>query len=179
MESTELTMFTETIRFQNSNIWIKPVCDFFKLDVQNQYTKIKNDPILGKLYGKNSTVLSQNNKLVGKNTPDLGEIDKNGRVLLSKKGFVRWIQIINANTIVDHLREKFILYQSLVFDFIYGSFEQEQQIKVDYQRLKKLKHLYSTIGREIQRVETNVKRYMDSRFCQLSLPLNDTQQIES
>ncbi len=149
MENTELTMFTETIRFQNSNIWIKPVCDFFKLDVQNQYTKIKNDPILGKLYGKNSTDLSENNKLYGKSTPDLGEIDKNGRVLLSKKGFVRWIQIINANTIVEHLREKFILYQSLVFDFIYGSFEQEQKIKVDYQRLKKLRNLYATIGREI------------------------------
>ena len=105
MQTTELAMFTETVKFQNSNIWIKPVCDFFKLDVQNQYTKIKNDPILGKLYGKNSTDLSEINKLYGKTTPDLGEIDKNGRVLLSKKGFVRWIgrEFVGAFEVVTFL----------------------------------------------------------------------------
>ncbi len=80
MESTAFKIFKSTVKVENENIWIKPVCDFFNLHVQNQYIKIKNDPILGKLYGKNST--------------DLGEIDNNGRILLSRKGFIRWINII-------------------------------------------------------------------------------------
>ncbi|GEM_PF-1057050 len=188
MENTELTMFAETIKYSGNQIWVRPVCDFFKLDVQNQYIKIKKDPILGKLYGKNRTDSSENGNLygknlpdsskngnlVGKNKPDLGEIDKNGRILLAKKGFIQWIQIINVNTIIEELREKFLLYQSLVIDYIYGSFEREELMKVDYLRLKKLKRLYSVIGREIQRVDDRVRLYMDSRFSQLNLPLDDT-----
>lgn len=165
MENTELTMFTETVKYSGAQIWIEPVCNFFEISVQNQYRKLKNDPILSNLWIKKST--------------DLGDIDKNGRVLLTKKGFVRWIQIINSNTVPETLRAKFILYQSLVFDFIYGSFEREELIKVDYLRLKKLKRLYSIIGREIQRVDERVKLYMDAKFSQLSLPLDNPKQIEA
>ncbi len=179
MEKSDLIMFAETVKYSGNQIWVRPICEFFNLDVKNQYSKIKKDPILGKLYGKNNTDLTNNEKLVGKNTPDLGEIDNNGRILLTKKGFVRWIQIINSNTIIDDLRDKFILYQSLVIDYIYGSFERDELIKVDYIRLKKLKRLYSVIGREIQRVDDRVKLYMDAKFSQLSLPLDETKQINA
>jgi len=81
----ELISFKKIVEYEKNAIWIKPFCDFFGLDVRNQHRKIKND-----------TVLS---KLVAKNTPDFGEIDKNGRILLTKKGFIRWIQIINPNSV--------------------------------------------------------------------------------
>jgi hypothetical protein len=83
-------------------------CKFFNLHVKNQYSKIKKDPILGKLVGKNQPVSAQNENLVRKNytvlvlnenlygkndpilgclveksLPDLGEIDEKGRSFLT------------------------------------------------------------------------------------------------
>lgn len=195
METQELAMFTQTVKYSGNYIWVKPVCEFFRLDVRNQHKKIKSDPVLRNLVGKNTPDWLKNENLVGKNhtdyiqtepdifnlrtkkSGDFGEIDQNGRILLTKRGFVRWIQIINANTIPQELRDQFITYQMLVFDYIYGSFEREEQVKVDYVRLKKLRRLYSVIGREIQRVEEQVRLYMDSRYTQLSLPLKETKHI--
>lgn len=110
METTTLKMFSDTIQNENGLIWITSVCDFFNLHVKNQYSKIKKDPILGKLVGKNRPDSTQNEILVGKNMPDFGVIDNNGRILLTRKGFLRWIQIINPNTLHEELREKFIMY---------------------------------------------------------------------
>ena len=177
METTALAMFRKTVQYSGQNIWVRPVCEFFNLDVQNQYTKIKKDPILGKLYGKNNTDLTKNEKLVGKNAPDLGEIDNNGRILLSKKGFIRWIQIINANTIVEHLREKFSLYQEFVLDYLYGSAEDEEQIKIHYSRMQKLERLYSKVGYEIKREKAIVATLLDGRYTQLSLNFNSKHQL--
>ena len=179
METTALEMFKKTVQYEHSYIWVKPVCEFFELNVQSQQRKLKKDPILEKLWTKTSTDLTKNEKLVGKNTPDFGIVDNNGRVLLSKKGFVRWIQIINTNTVAEPLREKFSIYQELVFDYLYGNMEQENQIKVDYARLKKLRHLYAKIGREIQRVDNNVKLYMDTKFTQLSIEFNEPKQLNA
>lgn len=177
METTALAMFRQTVQYSGQNIWVKPVCEFFELDVRNQHRKIKNDPILGKLVGKNTPDLDENEKLVGKNHTDLGEIDSNGRILLSKKGFVRWIQIINSNTIVEHLREKFNLFQEFVFDYLYGSVEDEEQIKLHYTRLQKLERLYSKIGTEIKREKAIVATFLNGRYTQLSLNFNSEHQL--
>jgi hypothetical protein len=172
METTALAIFRETVQYSGQNIWVKPVCEFFKLDVQNQYRKIKNDPILGKLYGKNTADFKENGELVGKNTADLGEIDNNGRILLSKKGFLRWIQIINGNTINGLLRERFIIFQELIFDYLYGSAHDEEQIKIHYSRLQKLEKLYGKVGAEIKREKSIVATFLNGRYTQLSLHLN-------
>ncbi|MEM8564920.1 MAG: phage antirepressor N-terminal domain-containing protein [Bacteroidota bacterium] len=157
MKNTTTEMFKSIVRIQNECIWVKPVCDFFNLDVRNQHKKIKNDPILS--------------KLVEKNTPDSSDIDKNGRILLSKKGFVRWIQLINANTIAENLRSKFIRFQELIFDYLYESMEQVADITKSYKRLRKLRSLQSKIAHEISREKQRVKNYMDNRFLQLQLQL--------
>jgi len=61
-------MFEKTVHYEESRlIWVRPVCDFFRIDVRNQHRKIKSDPVLG--------------RLVEKSTPDLGRIDDNGRIL--------------------------------------------------------------------------------------------------
>ena len=163
METTALAMFRQTVQYSGQNIWVKPVCEFFEISVQNQHRKIKNDSILGKLWTKKSA--------------DLGEIDNNGRILLSKKGFIRWIQIINANTIVEHLQEKFSIYQELVFDYLYGSAEDEEQIKIHYSRMQKLERLYSKVGSEIKREKAIVATFLNGRYTQLSLNFNSEHQL--
>lgn len=191
METTTLAMFRKTVQYDGQLIWVRTVCDFFNLDVQNQYTRIKNDAILGKLYGKNSTDLlkseilyeenaqnsSKNRTMVRKNRPDLGKIDENGRILLSKKGFIRWIQIINANKIAVPMRERFVKFQELIFDYLYGIAEDEENIKLHYARLQKLERLYSKIGNEIKREKTTVAQLLNGRYTQLSLNFSSGHQL--
>lgn len=174
METSSLVMFRKTVSFEFENIWVKPVCDFFNLDVQNQYTKIKNDPILGKLYGKNSTDSAKTEKLYGKNTPDLGEIDNNGRILLSKKGFLRWIQIINPNSIDKRLRDSFISYQELISDYLFGAAEEQMLIGNLNAKLQSLKVDYSSIGHEIRITQQQLFAALNKRY-QYSLPFSHQQ----
>jgi hypothetical protein len=169
METTSIVMFKKTVTYKHENIWVKPVCDFFNLDVRNQYTKIKNDPILGKLVGKNPPEVGENENLVGKNPPDLGEIDNNGRILLSKKGFLRWIQIINPNTINKNLRDSFIMYQELIADYLFGEAEEQQMIGSLNAKLQNLKLDYSVIGNEIRSTQQKLFRALNNRY-QYSLP---------
>ncbi|MEI8114963.1 MAG: hypothetical protein WCI54_15110 [Bacteroidia bacterium] len=169
MESTSLVMFRMTINYEYENIWVKPVCDFFNLDVRNQYTKIKNDPILGKLVGKNQPESGKKEKLAGKNQPDLGEIDNNGRILLSRKGFLRWIQIINPNTIDKKLRDSFIIYQELISDYLFGAAEEQMLIGNLNARLQGMKMEYSQLGNEIRTTQQRLFMALNNRY-QYSLP---------
>lgn len=177
MENNDLLMFNQTVKYEHNLIWVKPVCDLFELHAKNQYTKIKNDAILGNLVGKNRPDLGKNENLRTKTSTDLGIIDDNGRIFLSKKGFLRWIQIINANTISDKHRDKFIIYQTLISDFLYGNFETEEQMRVDYVRLDKLKKLNNKISAEIRRLDKNVKNFMGVKYGQLSLEFKGNKQL--
>ena len=105
MQTTALQIFNQTVQFEMDLIWVKPLCDFFNLNVQFQSRKLKNDPILSKLWTKTSR--------------DLGEIDPNGRILLSKKGFIRWIQTINPNTIDKKLHHLAFQRVELLLIFIH------------------------------------------------------------
>ena len=78
METTALKMFESTVSYEGDQIFVKPLCDFFKIDYQNQVERIRNDSILANSYGKN-----RNKMVFGDNYP---------RVSLDKKGFIRWIQ---------------------------------------------------------------------------------------
>jgi hypothetical protein len=172
METTALTMFNATVKVENENIWIKPACDFFKLHVQNQYTKIKNDPILGKLYGKNSTDFAENDNLAGKNRTDLGEIDANGRVLLSRKGFLRWVQIINPNIIDEALVPQFLVFQELIFDYLIGSAEEQKHIGDLNSKLQELKAEYGRLGAEVKATQKALFEALNHRY-QYSLQFSE------
>ncbi len=165
MEATVITMFKQSVQFFDKNVAVKPFCAFFGLDFQNQVEKIRKDPVLNQLYGNFRTVGA-----------DLKQRDM---FCLSKRGFVRWIDRINPKNVDGNLRDKFIQFQILVDEFLYGSEQENEQMRVDYTRLKRLRTLYGKIGREIQRVETNVKTYLDTRFTQLSIEFNETKQLKS
>lgn len=163
METTALKMFTETVKEENNLIWVRPLCDFFQIDVQNQYIKIKKDPILAKLYGKNST--------------DLGKNDKNGRILLTKKGFIRWIQIINPTIIPDELREKFIEYQEKISDYLLGSMEEHEAISATMQQLNEWKMKYSDAGNMVKQKQKELNELLNQRY-QYRLPFNEQKKLE-
>ena len=63
MEQKTLDIFKQTVVEEKDMIWIKPLCEFFDLSVQNQHRKLRNDPIFGNLWTNKST--------------DFGETDKN------------------------------------------------------------------------------------------------------
>ena len=158
METTALTMFNKTVKIENETIWIKPVCDFFNLNVQSQQRKLKSDPILSKLWTKIST--------------DLGEIDQNGRVLLSKKGFLRWVQIINPNTIDENLLSQFLIFQELIFDYLIGSAEEQKRIGDLNSKLQELKAEYGRLGAEVKATQKALFEALNHRY-QYILPFSD------
>ena len=85
MDTQILQVFDETIIREEGYIFIKPLCDFFGINPENQGDRIKSDPILAKSSLKKPMKTTNSN-----NYP---------RICLDKKGFVRWIQIINPNIV--------------------------------------------------------------------------------
>jgi hypothetical protein len=162
METITLKIFTETVKEENSLIWIKPLCDFFEISVQNQHRKLKKDSILINLWIKKST--------------DLGEIDKNGRVLLTKKGFLRWIQTLNPSLVPYSLREKFIHYQANIFDYLFGSMEEHEMIAATNNRLQNLKGQYSQLGNQIRQTQKELQQLLNNLY-QYRLPFTPVKQL--
>lgn len=115
METTSIQIFQTTVKADGDIIFVKPVCDFFKINYDNQAERIKNDQILSNCTGKKPF-----KTLFGDNYP---------RVFLTKKGFVRWIQIMNPSILPENLREKFIQYQNDIFDYLYGTAQEKTNIK--------------------------------------------------
>jgi hypothetical protein len=162
METSAIEMFKSTVQYENEYIWLKPVCDFFKINYENQTRKIKSDKILANHSTKKSSSL-----MFGDNYP---------RILVDKIGFIRWIQLINAKTIDENLQEKFSKYQEMVFDYLYGSLQEEKETKLHYQRLRKLERLYGKIGAEIKREKQVLAGYLDNRY-QMKLNFNGQQAL--
>lgn len=164
MEDQELQVFEKSIKYQNDFIWVKPVCDMLKIDYKYQVEVIRNDPILSGMVEKNSSEM-----LFG---------DKRSRILLPKKGFIRWIQIINPTIVNNELRPKLIQFQTMVFDLLYGSLEAEQKAREKYTRLMELRSEYARIGREIQQLDKDLKNYLKHKF-QYSLSFDEDKKIEN
>ncbi len=100
----------DTVRSaEDGYIFIEPVCSFFGINTANQVERIKKDKVCQTDVGKNSCQL-----LFG---------DKRLRLTLGRKGFIRWIQIINTEILRDDLRDLFEEYQVAVFDYLYSGNE--------------------------------------------------------
>jgi len=157
MKTAISQIFEKTIQSDEEYIFIKPLCDFFKIDPENQGDRIKNDPILA-----NSSVKKPMKSMFGDNYP---------RVCLDKKGFVRWIQIINPNIIADNLRDSFITYQEKIFDYLYGAAEEQMIIAKLSARLQEMKSQYSLLGNDIRITQRDLFDALNKRY-QYCLPFN-------
>lgn len=150
MENSAVEMFKSTVQYEDEYIWLKPVCDFFKINYENQTRKIKSDRILA-----NHSTKKSNSLMFGDNYP---------RILVDKIGFIRWIQLINVKTIDENLQEKFGKYQEKVFDYLYGSLQEEKETRTHYLRLRKLERLYGRIGAEIKREKKLLAGYLNNKY---------------
>lgn len=163
MNTTAITMFTSTVKYSGDDIFIKPFCDYFQIEYDNQCRRIKSSPLLKTSTGKNTSML-----LFG---------DERERVTLTKQGFITWILQLNPSIVQVSLREKLIQYQSLIFDFMFGSLEREARVKTTYARLNKLKRLKTKIVAEIANCESEIHNYLEGKFIQTQLQLNEPDKL--
>lgn len=159
VDGNEISVFHQTVLKDGDDIFIKPLCDLFQINYENQARKISKDSIL-----KRSSTKKSNKLIFGDNIP---------RIAVTKRGFIRWIQLMNPSIVQVDLRKKFEIYQEQIFDFLYDRAErQEDQARISYNRLNKLKRLYGKIGNEIQNENKNLFTILDSKYLQTSIPFN-------
>lgn len=101
---------------ENGDWFVKPICDFFGLDYDNQCEKISTDKICQTDTGKFPSEF-----IFG---------DKRTRLALRNRGFTRWIQMTSASNIRVELREKFELFQANIFSFLWeGNIQKTMQLE--------------------------------------------------
>lgn len=148
---------SQIIRYEIEHIWVEPVCDFFKISYRNATRTIQNDPLLSSQWTKKSS--------------ELMFFDNRRRFLLTKLGFLRWIQIINANTVEPELREKFIQFQVLVFDYVYGKVENSEKERELYASIKRKRELKKQLTDEIRRETLQLNQIYATKYGQLQLDI--------
>jgi hypothetical protein len=162
MENQDLQVFNQTVVYdENSSIFVQPFCDFFGINVQNQLRMIQNDTILSSQGIKKSSDFIFN--------------DKRQRMCLTKKGFIRWIQLINPNIVKAEVREKLIMYQSMVFDFIYGEAivpNIKRQYEIDI-RKKEINKQINVLMSEHKGLDVEQKQISKRNYAQLGLEFPD------
>jgi hypothetical protein len=172
-ENAALSMFNQTVKYSGDAIFVKPVCDFFQIDYDYQLRRINSSELLKRYAGKNPDKM-----LFG---------DERERVTLTKKGFIAWILQINPQVVYNNnLRNQLVQYQSLIFDFMFGSMQRESIAKSMYARLNKLKRLKSKVMHEINRCDIEIDLYLENKFMQTQIdfdkeynPSNDDADIRA
>jgi len=165
----ETSIYKQTIVEKNDLIFIKPLCDFFGIDYDNQVRKINNDPIL--------------QFETSKKTDEIIFGDKRERLAVSKRGFFRWIQILTPSNVHVSLREKFQEFQVSIFDYLYKSAVEKEntqkQINKNYFRLKRLRKLYNKVGNEIKSVQKEIEIDMERTYGQQAIEFENQKQLNS
>jgi len=93
----------------DGSIFVEPVCKFFGINFKSQKRRFLEDPILQ----------SEGTKKYH----ELAFGDKRLRLCVGRRGFIRWIQIINAEIVHPHLQKLFIEYQVAIFNYLYNGNE--------------------------------------------------------
>lgn len=150
MENTALKMFTDTVKYEGSHIFVKPLCDFFGINYDNQVSKIKNTPELALQTGKNRC-----ETLFG---------DTRHHFSLTKTGFLIWILSINHSTVRTDLQQNFIQYRSLIAEFLFGSIEEHELISRLNAELQNYRKQYSELGNIIRSTEKQLKEALNQRY---------------
>jgi len=143
MEQNLELALTESIKTSDTgNIFIDPFCDFFGIQTRNQLDRIKKDPICQSDMQKISCQsMFGDNKL---------------RYCIGKRGFIRWIQIINPAILRTEFQELFVQYQVAVFDYLYNGSEARNT------QLEDLVNFTVNINRAID-LQRQLKSYMSEQ----------------
>jgi len=164
MENTSIQAFNATIKTEGDYIFVKPVCDFFNIEYNNQVERIKVDSILSTCFGKKS-----NSLIFG---------DNYQRIYLTRKGFVRWIQLINPSLIPEELQERFVKYQADIFDFMFGTAEQEIRLRELVKEENRTEEDLTILRRQRRLVRVALRKALNDRF-QLSITFNNPKFLDN
>ena len=141
-------------RTEDGDIFIDPVCNFFGIQTRNQIDRLKIDKICQSDMRKNSS------------QAEFGDTKK--RVCVGKRGFLRWIQIINAAIVRSDLRDLFEEYQAAVFDYLYtGNEIRTAQLEDIRQYTININHALRT-KQQINEYVTEQKQHRD--ICLYNTP---------
>lgn len=143
-------IISASIKRDEGDIFVKPICDLFKIDYENQLKRIKKDPLLSKLASKKTATLQFG--------------DNFERICLPERGFFRWVQLINPTLVQEDIRVHFLDFQINLFDYFFNKAVISHTEQIQYTRLKKMERLYGLIGREIQSLKKKVDSSIDKRF---------------
>jgi hypothetical protein len=146
METANKEYLKAIVSSDRGYIWIKPFCEYFGINIRHQYRKIKSDFIL-------KSILED---------CDFGIIDANGRILLSRKGFIRWINILNINCIDDSLHDDFLFVMNIPDLYVYNHIHINELFIDTFKKLQATKKNYSGNGNEIKRLEKLLSQQIDS-----------------
>jgi hypothetical protein len=141
MKEKEIAPYKGAVVFADQeHIFVKPLCDYFGINYTNQSRNIKNDEILKTQVTKKSL------------EPLFG--DKREHLAVSRKGFVRWIQIINAQLVRPELKVEFAKFQLFVFEYLYsaveGGNEQLRYIRTAHHEISNMEERRKKLSKEIR-----------------------------
>lgn len=153
-QKLELALSQTIVKTEDDKIFIELACNFFGINLLNQTERIRKDRICKSDFGKNHSYL-----VFG---------DNRQRLCLGRKGFIRWIQIINPAIVRHELRELFIQYQVAVFDFLYDGNEQKTAQLEDIRTFALNINKAVRINRQVMEYIAEQKQHRD--LCLSSLP---------
>ena len=164
MDTQAVTMFQETVKSDGDLVFVKPICDFFKIDYL-YHTRTINESILLNRFSTTKAC----KELFGDDRP---------RVVLTKQGFLMWILQLNPQIIEEIYREKFLQFQILVFDFLFGSREADINFSKIIQDLDEVDQMLSHNDKDKKTLLARKKEllkqkesFIAQKFIQTSLVL--------
>ena len=106
MNQEQLVIFQKVIqKTENEQIAVRPICEYFEINYDNQLKHIKKDVILSQLYTQSR------------------QLGSDGRswdmISLPKDGVARWLNTINASLVTELHRNNFIDFLMALHEFLY------------------------------------------------------------
>lgn len=163
MNNQILNMYQKTIKYHNEDIFIQPLCDFFGINYENQRRMINSDKILMKSSTKKSDV------------SQFG--DNRNRLALTKRGFIRWVQLINVQIVDESLKDKLEEYQNFISDYLYNSSVKEDKSRIVYlyKRKDEIKLQRKQLSTELKDIESSIREInLNTNLSQLYIPFKAT-----
>ncbi len=160
-QNLELALRQTIVKAEDDKVFIELACKFFGINLLNQTERIRKDEICKSDFGKNHS-----EAVFG---------DKRLRLCLGKKGFIRWIQIINTAIVRKELRELFVQYQVAVFDYLYYGDKFKTAQLEDIRTYVENINSAIKVNRQVMEYITEQKQHRD--LC-LASPPNEWAQIK-
>lgn len=155
MNTNTIQMFDATIKYSQEEIFVQPVCEFFAIDYLNQRKYINKHEFIKTCVSKKTSMFIFQ--------------DERERLCLTKEGFVAWILQLRCQIVHPNLRENLGLYQKFIIQYLFGSYEREKNVVMQYYRYKKIKRLIKVLTSELKICQNGIDDYLSGKCRQTKL----------